>query len=38
MIDQSKRDREVQQIVESDFFQELQGKVRDMRSRFKKED
>jgi hypothetical protein len=38
MIDQGKRDREVQQIVESDFFQDLQGKVNDMRSRFKKED
>ena len=38
MIDQGKRDQEVQQIVESDFFQELRGKVQDMRSRFKKED
>jgi HAMP domain-containing protein len=38
MIDQSKREREVQQIVESDFFQDLQGKVNEMRSRFKKEE
>ncbi len=38
MIDQGKREREVQQIVESDFFQELRGKVQDMRSRFKKEE
>ena len=38
MIDQSKRETQVQQIVESDFFQELQTKVRDMRSRFKEED
>jgi methyl-accepting chemotaxis protein len=38
MIDQGKRDREVQQIVESDFFQDLQGKVNEMRNRFKKEE
>ena len=38
MIDQGKRDREVQQIVESDFFQDLRGKVDEMRNRFKKED
>jgi methyl-accepting chemotaxis protein len=38
MIDQGKRDREVQQIVESDFFQDLQGKVSEMRNRFRKED
>lgn len=37
MIDQGKREREVQQIVESDFFQDLQGKVKDMRDRFKRE-
>lgn len=37
MIDQSKRETQVAQIVESDFFQELQTKVRDMRSRFKEE-
>ena len=37
MIDQGKRESQVQQIVESDFFQELQGKVRDMRGRFKRE-
>jgi hypothetical protein len=38
MIDQSKREREVQQIVDSDFFQDLQGKVSEMRNRFRKED
>lgn len=38
MIDQGKREREVKQIVESDFFQDLQGKVTEMRSRFKRED
>ncbi len=38
MIDQGKREREVRQIVESDFFQDLQGKVTEMRSRFKRED
>jgi hypothetical protein len=38
MIDQSKRESQVQQIVESEFFQDLQGKVRDMRNRFKRED
>lgn len=38
MIDQRKREREVKQIVESDFFQELQGKVSEMRDRFRKED
>lgn len=38
MIDQGKRESQVQQIVESDFFQELQGKVNEMRNRFKKED
>jgi HAMP domain-containing protein len=37
MIDQGKREREVQQIVDSDFFQDLQGKVKDMRNRFRKE-
>ena len=37
MIDQTKRETQVAQIVESDFFQELQTKVRDMRSRFKEE-
>ena len=38
MIDQGKREREVQQIVESDFFQDLRGKVKDMRERFHKEE
>jgi len=38
MIDQGKREREVQQIVESDFFQDLRGKVKDMRERFQKEE
>lgn len=37
MIDQTKRETQVAQIVESDFFQELQTKVKDMRSRFKEE-
>ena len=37
MIDQTKRETQVAQIVESDFFQELQVKVKDMRSRFKEE-
>ena len=35
MIDESKRDSQVSEIVDSDFFQELQGKVNDMRARFK---
>ncbi len=34
LIDQGKRDNQVQEIVESDFFQELQGKVHKMRTRF----
>ncbi len=33
MVDQSKREREVQQIVDSEFFQELQSKVKDIRAR-----
>lgn len=37
MIDQGKREDQVAQIVESDFFQDLQSKVKDMRSRFKEE-
>ncbi len=37
MIDQSKRESQVAQIVESDFFQELQTKVKDMRTRFREE-
>ncbi len=37
MIDQTKRESQVAQIVESDFFQELQTKVKDMRTRFKEE-
>lgn len=35
MIDKSKLATQVQEIVDSDFFQELQSKVQDMRSRFK---
>lgn len=35
LIDTSKLETQVQEIVDSDFFQELQSKVRDMRSRFK---
>lgn len=35
MIDHSKLESEVSEIVDSDFFQDLQSKVQDMRSRFK---
>lgn len=35
MIDHSKLETQVQEIVESDFFQELRSKVQDMRARFK---
>ncbi len=35
MIDKSKLVEQVQEIVESDFFQELRTKVQDMRKRFK---
>lgn len=34
IVDNTKRETEVQQIVESDFFQDLQSKVQDMRKRF----
>ena len=34
IVDNTKREDEVKQIVESDFFQELQSKVKDMRKRF----
>lgn len=37
MIDRSKLDKQVQEIVDSDFFQDLQSKVNDMRKRFKNE-
>lgn len=37
MIDHSKLETQVQEIVESDFFQDLRSKVQDMRSRFKDE-
>ena len=37
MIDKSKLDTQVQEIVDSDFFQDLKNKVNDMRSRFKEE-
>jgi HAMP domain-containing protein len=37
MVDKSKLDQQVQEIVESDFFQDLQSKVKGMRDRFKKE-
>ncbi len=33
MIDESKRDSQVREIVESDFFQDLQAKARSMRMR-----
>lgn len=35
MIDRSKLETQVQEIVDSDFFQDLRSKVQDMRSRFK---
>jgi len=35
LIDKSKLETEVQEIVDSDFFQDLKTKVNDMRSRFK---
>ena len=35
MIDKSKLETQVQEIVDSDFFQELKTKVNDMRSRFR---
>lgn len=38
MVDRSKLDKQVQEIVESDFFQDLQSKVQGMRNRFKKEE
>jgi hypothetical protein len=38
MVDRSKLDKQVKEIVESDFFQDLQSKVQGMRSRFKKEE
>lgn len=37
MIDQSKLEEQVSEIVGSDFFVDLKSKVRDMRTRFKKE-
>ena len=37
LIDKSKLDQQVQEIVDSDFFQDLQSKVKDMRKRFKNE-
>lgn len=38
MIDRSKLEKQVSEIVESDFFQDLQSKVTSMRNRFKKEE
>jgi HAMP domain-containing protein len=35
MIDESKRDKQVSEIVDSEFFSDLQKKVGDMRARFK---
>ena len=37
MIDESKLEKQVSEIVDSDFFQDLQAKVQDMRTRFKSE-
>ncbi len=38
MIDKSKLTKQVSEIVESDFFQDLQSKVKGMRNRFRKGD
>ena len=38
MIDQSKLEQQVSEIVDSDFFQDLQSKVKDFRGRFRKND
>ncbi|MBN8657116.1 MAG: methyl-accepting chemotaxis protein [Anaerolineae bacterium] len=38
MVDKSKLTKQVNEIVESDFFQDLQSKVKGMRNRFSKED
>ena len=38
MVDRSKLDKQVKEIVESDFFQDLQSKVKGMRDRFKKDE
>jgi HAMP domain-containing protein len=38
MIDESKRDNQVSEIVDSDFFQDLQEKVHTMRARFKSQE
>jgi HAMP domain-containing protein len=38
MVDRSKLDKQVKEIVESDFFQDLQSKVQGMRNRFKKDE
>jgi hypothetical protein len=35
MVDNTKRQEEVKQIVESDFFQDLQSKAKNMRKQFK---
>ena len=35
MVDNTKREEEVKQIVESDFFQDLQAKAKNMRQQFK---
>ncbi len=38
MVDRSKLDKQVSEIVDSDFFQELQTKVQGMRDRFNKDE
>lgn len=38
MIDKSKLTKQVTEIVESEFFQDLQSKVKDMRNRFTKDE
>lgn len=37
MVDRSKLETQVKEIVDSDFFQDLQSKVQNMRNRFKEE-
>jgi HAMP domain-containing protein len=38
MVDRSKLEHQVKEIVDSDFFQDLQSKVQGMRDRFRKEE
>jgi hypothetical protein len=36
MIDEQKRDEQVSEIVDSDFFQDLQARAKEMRERSRK--